>query len=160
MPWHTEPNICRSTTCTKPVKAKKLCSMHYERWRKYGNIKIKKRGPRLSSGIAVFRAIVSDYKKGAYIRKLQYSLPDGYAEALLRGNCYYCGASPGKERTIHDCYGGIKYNGIDRIDNSEGYILGNVVSSCYKCNVMKHTSSKDDFIKHIRNIFSIWGYLK
>jgi len=53
--------------------------------------------------------------------------------------CYYCGDK-------------IKTIGLDRIDNSEGYIRNNIMSSCYKCNKLKGTSDGKEFIKRCRKI--------
>jgi hypothetical protein len=45
-----------------------------------------------------------------------------------------------------------RYNGIDRVDSSMGYVAGNVVPCCSTCNRMKLDHSYDDFIAHIKKI--------
>ncbi len=65
---------------------------------------------------------------------------------LTQINCHYCGVEPLQE------FHGYIYNGIDRIDNSEGYIEGNVVSCCGHCNTMKGELPKTDFIEHCKHI--------
>lgn len=55
------------------------------------------------------------------------------------GNCEYCGT---KEKL-----------GVDRIDNTKGYIKGNCVTCCKWCNMMKKNLSVEDFIKHITKIY-------
>ena len=59
--------------------------------------------------------------------------------------CTYCG-SP------------IDTIGIDRIDNSKGYLKGNITACCSLCNWMKRELSVDDFINHINKI--LYNYMK
>lgn len=47
----------------------------------------------------------------------------------------------------------IVYNGIDRVDNSKGYIKGNCVSCCSICNTMKLSLNLEDFKEHINKIY-------
>ncbi len=67
-------------------------------------------------------------KKDAAQRGYEYALADEHAEALLRGACEYCGHKDDDA-----------FNGIDRVDNSRGYVAGNCVSACWTCNRMKGT---------------------
>jgi hypothetical protein len=53
--------------------------------------------------------------------------------------CNYCGES-------------IDGIGLDRIDNSKGYELGNVIPCCRWCNFMKSTYSTKDFLDHCRKV--------
>lgn len=45
-------------------------------------------------------------------------------------------------------------NGLDRVDNSIGYIESNVVPCCYICNKMKGELPVEDFLRHLNNIFT------
>lgn len=65
--------------------------------------------------------------------------------SLVKGKCYYCG-QVGSNST--------GYNGIDRVDNSKGYIEGNVVSCCKQCNRAKGTESAELFRKYIEGVRS------
>src|SRR5216683_5790983 len=67
------------------------------------------------------------YRK-AKLRKLEWDIKINHYDNLLRQGCYYC-----KSSIISD-YG----CGLDRIDNSKGYILGNVLPCCKECNRIKH----------------------
>lgn len=53
--------------------------------------------------------------------------------------CFYCG----------DIVATI---GLDRVDNSRGYVLGNVVSCCKTCNFSKHALGRDEFIAHCEKV--------
>lgn len=57
--------------------------------------------------------------------------------ALLALPCYYCGG---------------KTTGLDRVDNSKGYTWLNVEPCCYHCNMMKFTTSYEQFISRIHKI--------
>lgn len=72
---------------------------------------------------------------------------------LCSGNCHYCGSEPSCVLKAVDILGVFKYNGIDRLDNTKGYIISNSVSCCKTCNWMKQKMTKDEFIIHIRKIF-------
>ncbi len=83
------------------------------------------------------------YKYQATKRGLEWSLLDEEFKTLTSANCHYCGKPP------MNCKGGITYNGIDRKDNSRGYVTENVVPCCKICNRMKNTMSYEDFIAFI-----------
>lgn len=40
---------------------------------------------------------------------------------------------------------GILYSGIDRVDSSVGYEIGNIVPACKICNFAKSNLTQDDF---------------
>lgn len=66
------------------------------------------------------------YKKRACNKKLEFDV------LMCDAKCKYCNFK-----------GDI---GIDRIDNSIGYISNNIVSCCKVCNVMKNKYSVDNFL--------------
>lgn len=85
------------------------------------------------------RYLLSQYKKNANKRDYEFKLSlDEFIE-LIYNDCYYCGAKPNNKYTYIS--GNIReeflYNGIDRVDNTKGYIKNNVVSCCSKCNTLK-----------------------
>lgn len=82
-----------------------------------------------------------EYKKSAKKRNIEFELVQEQCEPFFNTNCYYCG----------DKFTGL---GMDRINNSIGYKLNNIVPCCYRCNIMKHTSTEHDFIKHIEKILT------
>lgn len=68
---------------------------------------------------------VQTLRADAATRGLEYTLDPRLARDLVTDNCFYCGAAP------------IPVNGIDRVDNSRGYVEDNVVSCCTVCNTAK-----------------------
>jgi len=69
---------------------------------------------------------------------------------LTQMPCSYCGAEPSNcaKKNNHE----FKYNGLDRIDNSKGHDLDNIVPACWRCNEMKKARHRDDFLNHIETI--------
>jgi hypothetical protein len=45
------------------------------------------------------------------------------------------------------------YSGLDRVDNTRGYYVGNVVPCCTFCNRMKGTYSLQEFMSHLETLY-------
>jgi hypothetical protein len=91
---------------------------------------------------------IRQIKRGAERRNIEYLLSDEVVNGLIYSPCFYCGYIP--EGTHSNKLGEYNIiNGIDRVDNSKGYIEGNVVASCRDCNVKK----KDITIDMIEKIY-------
>lgn len=73
------------------------------------------------------------YKGNAKRSGLAFELPLELCNDLMTDNCYYCGVEPSP------------YNGIDRVDNSRGYLEDNVVTACEMCNLSKKDWTKEEF---------------
>lgn len=97
-----------------------------------------------------FKSIVLDYKDSATIRGLCFDLTNEEIKALIFCNCFYCGS--GLSNSKKNKHIEIKYNGIDRVDNSIGYQVSNCVSCCKMCNIMKSTHDGSLFMEHIAKI--------
>ena len=65
------------------------------------------------------------YKKHAEKQGVPFELTKPDWEKLIKGNCVYCHRSP------------ITWFGVDRVIPSLGYVLDNVESCCYDCNLDK-----------------------
>jgi hypothetical protein len=81
---------------------------------------------------------------------------------LSKSKCHYCGLEHSKtllDRTnetkgakpLSDTI--VCVNGIDRVDNSKGYVEDNVVPCCKYCNTAKNTMSRDEFFKWIKRVY-------
>lgn len=101
---------------------------------------------------AVYMFRLSGYKSCAKRRKLAFTITNEQALEILAGACFYCGS----QETTTLRYAGKKYeiliNGIDRVDNSKGYVDGNVISCCKICNRAKYDLSVSDFTKWLVRI--------
>ena len=63
-----------------------------------------------------------------------------------------CGVKPSQTDNYlkkHDFY----YNGIDRIDNTKGYLSDNCVSCCSHCNTAKMQMTYEDFRKWVTAVY-------
>jgi hypothetical protein len=67
---------------------------------------------------------------------------------------WLCKCDCGIEKFIFTYYGKYVYNGIDRLDNTKGYTIDNIVPCCYKCNVLKKDFTIDSMVK----VLSKLGY--
>jgi hypothetical protein len=110
----------------------------------------------LGKSIGAINSLIYVYKRSARNRSLEYNLTKELFLELTQKNCFYCGAIP---NNLHKCNkkmdaGDYIYNGIDRVDNSKGYIESNVVTCCYNCNKAKDVRNKEDFINWIMNIYN------
>lgn len=65
---------------------------------------------------------------------------------ITSSDCHYCGESP--SRSIHSEKLGPRYifNGIDRVNNDVGYLIGNVVPCCTQCNYAKGRRTVVEFL--------------
>lgn len=79
--------------------------------------------------------IVKSYKSTATKNNRSWELSDEQAFDLMLSDCFYCGAKPNPT------------NGIDRVNNEEGYTYSNVVSCCKWCNYSKRDLKVEDFIQ-------------
>ena len=92
--------------------------------------------------------VYNSYKKHAKKRGLSFYIGERAFEELIKQNCHYCGIEP--SNSIKDL---IIYNGVDRVDSSQGYIKSNCVPCCRNCNLSKGALSVDDWKKYIERIY-------
>lgn len=72
-------------------------------------------------------------KDSAKKRNLEFNLTRDDVIPYYKTPCYYCNIP-------------VDNINFDRINNSQGYIPGNIVSCCLRCNLMKHNQVQSDFI--------------
>jgi len=78
------------------------------------------------------------YAKGAASRNLTFQLSELEFSEIIQQPCYLCGLSD--------------KNGIDRFDNSKGYLIENCKSCCGHCNLMKKDILYSSMITHAEKI--------
>lgn len=86
------------------------------------------------------------YKYSAKTRGIDFNLSLEEFNLATGFCCTYCGEMPSMEVR------GVKFNGLDRQDNSQGYHKNNVVACCSVCNRMKGTLTSEDFVNKIKKI--------
>lgn len=108
---------------------------------------------RVPRGRSSLKSCFTVYQGSAKIRNLDFSLSLDQFQKITSQKCFYCGVEPGNSHIRTRGNGSYVYNGIDRVDNKQGYINGNVVPCCKCCNYMKQTMGIDEFINHIKRIY-------
>jgi hypothetical protein len=114
-------------------------------------------GNPLPNGQAALNWYYSEYKSSAKKRGIEFCLSKEEFKKLTSANCFYCGQEPNRTRRTSKNTGEYIHNGIDRVDNSKGYILGNCVSCCKECNIMKMDLSIAEFLHRIKIISERFG---
>lgn len=101
---------------------------------------------RLAAGESSFNQLFGSYKKSARDRGYSFELSRDLFRALTKSNCFYCGAPPTQRaQCAKGTNGAYAYIGVDRVDNSAGYVTDNVRPCCKTCNVAKAGVSEADF---------------
>lgn len=85
------------------------------------------------------------YIQHAGYRSIIVELSENRFIQLFQQPCYYCGTTG-------------SLNGVDRLDNTKGYVEGNVVSSCLTCNRAKNKMSQEEFLSWIKRIAVHQGF--
>ncbi len=122
----------------------------YRRWAKDNyipsNIKPK--------GEASFNRLYGNYKDRAEkILKIKFELTKDEFKIITQQRCFYCNTNPQQSMCGRGKKSGVYiYNGIDRINNSIGYTIKNVVPCCGICNKAKRDMPFSEFIQWIRNL--------
>ena len=89
------------------------------------------------AGVAAFNAHYNSYLQRSRDKKIVFELSQEQFRELSGRPCFYCG-SPPELRYVKEYYNGpCVTNGLDRVDNSRGYIADNVVACCAICNKAK-----------------------
>jgi len=94
-----------------------------------------------------FRQLVSNAK----LRNIEFDLTKQLHEEVTQSACVYCG-EPGCKHIKVNQGDGIDINGTDRIDSSLGYVQGNVLPCCTKCNRAKNDMNVLEFLQHTRQM--------
>ena len=102
--------------------------------------------------MSVFRG----YATHAQERNLEFSISPEEFLAISQMDCVYCGAPPSnisshrKAEWVQE----FKYSGLDRIDNSLGYVSENIAPCCGYCNWCKKDKSVSEFLEWIGKVYA------
>ena len=92
-------------------------------------------------------------KLGAINRGLEFDLSEGEFFSVATMPCSYCGCAPKEEqykttgsgKSVVRIMSGVFIHGIDRVDNSIGYVKGNLAPCCGDCNRAKGKLAVNEF---------------
>lgn len=110
------------------------------------SIRAKKLFTKTDSGA---REVYRRYKRHAEDSRREFAISLEEFLVITALPCFYCGASPHRRNRKGSLF---IYNGIDRVNNSVGYIKENCVACCLFCNWMKGRISQIEFLERCRNI--------
>lgn len=104
------------------------------------------------------RRLYNRYKVSAKVRELDFTISFDVFKDTTGHNCFYCGKVPSMlakahNKALSNNVGNILYNGLDRVDNTKGYVYSNVVACCKNCNLAKRDLSSKDFIDWINSVY-------
>ena len=111
-------------------------------------------GRRTAEGTRVeINTLMSIYKSNARKRGISFDLSYAQFETLVDSECYFCGDNGGNtlRKRGYDVY---SYTGIDRVDNSVGYLPSNCISCCSWCNRAKNNGTLANFVDKCKKIAS------
>jgi hypothetical protein len=100
----------------------------------------------LPEGEAAFRFLLREYRRQAATRGLDFLISKDQFMALTKAQCFYCGREPASVIRRPELNGFYTYNGVDRVDSSQGYSTVNTVTCCNVCNRAKFTMTQKEFI--------------
>lgn len=105
----------------------------------------------------VVNSIFSDYRARAIKKNLDFSLERALFQGKIDTECFYCDSLASntkqiicKDESFNKSY---DYNGLDRIDNTKGYLEDNVVACCKTCNVAKNTMTHEEYLQFIKRVY-------
>lgn len=116
-------------------------------------------------GTAPFNKLYGTYKKEALKRKYVWNLNKDNFRKLTKQNCYYCNIEPlqvlkaHSKTTIQEWvdFNIYIYNGIDRLNNNDGYTIENYVTCCKFCNRAKRDYTVKEFKDWVNNVYQHWA---
>lgn len=97
-------------------------------------------------------ALFKKYQKSAKKRKHSWELSKEIFKKLILSNCQYCGTGPSNVYKTINNLNSFLYNGIDRVNNLEGYTLTNSISCCKICNMAKGKLTIEEFLQWVKTI--------
>lgn len=105
----------------------------------------------------IYDKLYGKFLWGANNRGLEVNISKEDYCRLICNECFYCdkiGSNNVLKGQLGPTFKGVRFNGIDRLDNNKGYLKGNCVTCCCNCNAMKMDKSKEEFLDYILKIYN------
>ena len=122
------------------------CGCYREETKRFRNAKEK--------GLSFSNRMFNQYKQNARQKGRDFLLSVEDFISIAKQDCYWCGIPPVDKKEVAQCNGQFPVNGVDRLDNTLGYIIDNSVACCSVCNYAKGTKSEDEFREWILCVYS------
>lgn len=97
--------------------------------------------------------VYDSYIQNAKRKQLSMNIPLSIFKEIINNNCFYCGSPPQSIKRLRNVE--LRWNGIDRLNNSIGYDIQNCVPCCKDCNYLKNNRNFSDFKIKIKTIHDI-----
>lgn len=101
---------------------------------------------RKSFGYSAALTVFNNYKLSAYNREYPFEITFQEFIEFTKQPCYYCGVINFSIKRGRMGSGDFAYNGLDRVDNNQGYTLQNIVACCGDCNHAKSDMTQAQYI--------------
>lgn len=106
------------------------------------------------AGESSFNRSIAAYRQRADKAGLSFSLTVEEFRSMTSLRCHYCDAPPSNVSRSYHGNGDYTYNGLDRVNNSIGYIKDNVVPCCEVCNKAKRNMTQEDFLDWASRVYN------
>ena len=143
---HLRKGVTNSCGCLRKQTSKKNAKKNFAGYRGGGR--------RLVLGLSNFRGTMANYKCRAKKKGLEFNLTEEQFKEITQQDCYYCGEKPNQIFNHKGSNGDYIYNGIDRIDNTKGYTINNIVPCCGFCNMAKKSHTEQEFKDWVKRIYN------
>jgi hypothetical protein len=140
----TNPQVIRAKG--KHDKDLRRCVPCYEKLLKYESQRTVRERNYKAEAFTNKHVIWNHYVKGAQKRNINFALTKTRFNELILLPCFYCTYKKDGE-----------VNGIDRLNNNQGYQEDNVVPCCEPCNIMKGSQHPQEFIDKLYAIHIFLG---
>jgi len=111
---------------------------------------------RTPKGHSGFNKLFSTYRYAAKARSLSFELTAEEFKSIVISKCTYCGVEPSRvtygSRGSKKEHGKFISNGVDRVDNTQGYTIANCVPACSICNIAKSDLTQEEFLNWLERI--------
>lgn len=111
-------------------------------------------------GVGAFNSKLATIRCISTSKKIPFTLTEEQVWILFKGFCFYCGAEPQQTYHAERSTGPLIYNGIDRVNPSDGYVWGNCVSCCGTCNRIKLDHSVEFLFNHLKKMLLYRGVIE
>lgn len=139
------------------VENSNLISGHVKSCGCFQREKLKELHKTLIKDDIAFKYVLREYVSGAKDRGIEFNLTENEFRELTQKNCYYCGIEPQQIKNKNGSHifkiSKYIYNGVDRVDNSRGYVINNCVSCCKNCNIAKGTRTVEEYLSWAERVY-------
>lgn len=141
----TWPIVLAKCDCGKTIKTR-INSIRDGKTRSCGCARVEE-ASKIRSPDAIERQLFFNYRQNARNKSRSFDLSYEQFCKLLQANCDYCASPPCTLRVLrrkHHTHT-LLFNGVDRVDNTQGYTVTNSVTCCRYCNRAKGDATLDEF---------------